>query len=160
MKKVLIAIDYDPSAQKVAESGYSLGKAMNAEITLLHIIADAVYYSSLQYSPIMGFNGMNSPDLMPPVENGKLNKAAIGFLERTKTHLRDESIHIITEEGETAASILKIATEKGFDIIVMGSHSRSGLDKIVMGSVTEEVLHKSTIPLYIIPIQGEKEQGH
>jgi nucleotide-binding universal stress UspA family protein len=33
----------------------------------------------------------------------------------------------------------------------MGSHSRKWLEKILMGSVTEEVLHKSSIPLFIIP---------
>ena len=48
MKKILVTLDYDPSAQKVAEIGYKLGKAMNAEIILLHVIEDAVYYSSLE----------------------------------------------------------------------------------------------------------------
>jgi len=37
------------------------------------------------------------------------------------------------------------------DIIVMGSHSRRWLENIVMGSVTEEVLHHTSIPLFIIP---------
>jgi nucleotide-binding universal stress UspA family protein len=50
MKKVLIALDYNPTAQKVAEVGFSMAKAMNAEITLLHVIADPVYYSSPGYS--------------------------------------------------------------------------------------------------------------
>jgi nucleotide-binding universal stress UspA family protein len=46
LKKVLIALDYDPTAQKVAETGYSLAKAMGAEVILLHAISDPVYYSS------------------------------------------------------------------------------------------------------------------
>jgi nucleotide-binding universal stress UspA family protein len=37
------------------------------------------------------------------------------------------------------------------DIIVMGSHSRSGLEKMLMGSVTEKVLHQSSVPVLIIP---------
>ena len=57
MKKVLIALDYNPTAQKVAEAGFSMAKAMNAEVILLHVISDPVYYSSTEYSPIMGFNG-------------------------------------------------------------------------------------------------------
>ena len=43
MKKVLIALDYNPTAQKVAEVGFSLAKSMNAEITLLHVITDPVF---------------------------------------------------------------------------------------------------------------------
>ena len=58
MKKVLIALDYNPTAQKVAETGFSMAKAMNAEVTLLHVISDLVYYSSAEYSPIMGFTGI------------------------------------------------------------------------------------------------------
>ena len=41
-KKVLIALDYNPTAQKVAEVGFSMAKSMNAEITLLHVISDPV----------------------------------------------------------------------------------------------------------------------
>ncbi|MFZ4739889.1 MAG: universal stress protein [Bacteroidales bacterium] len=42
MKKVLIAIDYNPTAQKVVEIGYSIAKEMEAEVTLLHIISNPV----------------------------------------------------------------------------------------------------------------------
>ena len=54
LKKVLIALDYDKSAQKVAAAGYEMAKAMNAEVVLLHVISDPVYYASVEYSPIMG----------------------------------------------------------------------------------------------------------
>lgn len=40
MNKILIALDYDPSAQKVAETGFSFAKAMKAEITLLHVMTN------------------------------------------------------------------------------------------------------------------------
>ena len=62
MKKILIALDYDPTAQKVAETGHKLAKAMNARTILLHVISDATYYSSLNYSPIMGFGGFSNAD--------------------------------------------------------------------------------------------------
>ena len=52
MKKILIALDYDPTAQKVAEAGFSLAKAMGANVVLIHVVADIMYYSSMAYSPI------------------------------------------------------------------------------------------------------------
>lgn len=61
MAKVLIALDYNPSAQKVAEAGFNLAKAMNAQTILLHVTSDATYYSSLNYSPIMGFGAFSIP---------------------------------------------------------------------------------------------------
>ena len=60
MKKVLIALDFDPVAQKIAESGYALAKSMNAKVVLLHVVSDAAYYSSLNYSPMMGFDSFES----------------------------------------------------------------------------------------------------
>jgi hypothetical protein len=46
-KKVLIALDYNPTAQKVAETGFSMAKSMNAGITLFHVISYQAYYSAL-----------------------------------------------------------------------------------------------------------------
>jgi nucleotide-binding universal stress UspA family protein len=57
MKKVLIALDYDQTAQKVAEVGFAMAKAMNAEVTLLHVLSESIYYSSAEYSPVIGFVG-------------------------------------------------------------------------------------------------------
>ena len=43
--------------RKWQKQGYSFAKAMGAEVILLHVISDPVYYSSPEYSPIMGFTG-------------------------------------------------------------------------------------------------------
>ena len=60
VKKVLIALDYNPTAQKVAEVGFSTAKAMNADIVLLHVISDAVYYSSIEYSTYYGVQWLHA----------------------------------------------------------------------------------------------------
>lgn len=151
MQKVLIALDYDPTAQKVAEVGFLLAKTMGAEVILLHVVSDPVYYSSTEYSPIMGFSGyMDTAPLQLDSVDG-LRKASQQFLDKSKRHLGDEAIQTLVKEGDFAESILKAAKELHADIIVMGSHSRKWLENIVMGSVTEEVLHHTSIPLFIIP---------
>jgi nucleotide-binding universal stress UspA family protein len=156
MKKVLIALDYDPTAQKVAETGFSLAKAMGAEVVLLHVMARPVYYSSLEYSPIMGFNGFMQKGPLQMNSMESLEKASIEFLEKSKQHLGDNTIQTLVKEGEFFESILKTAKDLHVDIIVMGSHSRRWLDDILMGSVTEKVLHHSTIPLFIVPTKKGK----
>jgi nucleotide-binding universal stress UspA family protein len=151
MKKVLIALDYDPTAQKVAETGFSLAKSMEAKVVLLHVIADPIYYSSTDYSPIMGFTGyMDMGPLQIDSVDG-LKKASQYFLDKSKHHLGDDTIETLVKEGDFAESILKTAKDLHIDIIVMGSHSRRLLDEILMGSVTEKVLHHTSIPLFIIP---------
>ena len=159
MKKILIALNYDPSAQKIAEAGYSLARAMNARVILLHVISDASAYASLNYSPIMGFDNFNNLNVIEPVITDELlRKTAQEYLDKSKKHLEDENIETVVKDGDFGNSILDVAAEMNADIIVMGSHGRSGLDKILMGSVAEKVLHHSSIPLFIIPTRDSAEK--
>ena len=158
MKKILIALDYDPTAQKVAETGHKLAKAMKARTILLHVISDATYYSSLNYSPIMGFGGF-SRDTIQIDTAEELMKVAQDYLDKSKQHLRDRMIETVVRKGDFGETILKTATDLNVDIIVMGTHSRRGLEKILMGSVAEKVLHHSLIPLFIIPTRDLEERN-
>jgi len=151
MKKVLIALDYDPTAQKVAEMGFELAQSMKSEVILLHVIADPIYYSSLEYSPIMGFTGYLNTDPLQFNAIEMLKTASLNFLDKSRIHLGDRTIETIVEDGDFAESILRTAKQQHADLIIMGSHSKKWLENIVMGSVTEQVLRQTTIPLYIIP---------
>lgn len=150
MKKILIALDFDPTAQKVAEVGYSFATSLSAEVILIHVIVDPIYYSSIESYPIMGYTGsLITPFQIPDVEETK--KESGMFLNKIKVHLGDDNIETIIKEGDFAEVILQTAQELKVDAIVMGSHSRRWLEEIIMGSVTEEVLRHSTKPLFIIP---------
>src|SRR4051794_2337328 len=92
MKKVLIALDYNRSAEKIAETGYALAKGLGAEVTLIHVIADAAYYSTLEYSPVMGYTGFSSPEMVPLLDMAELKNASKSFLEQSKKHLGDDTI--------------------------------------------------------------------
>lgn len=151
MKEILIALDYNPTAQKVAETGYEFAKEMHAEITLLHVISDPVYYSSSVYSPIMGFGGYVGIDFLQKDITDELIKSSYSFLSKTIIHLGDKTIHTRVTVGNVADSILALSKEIHTDIIIMGSHSRKWLEAIVIGSAAEKVLRQTTIPLLIIP---------
>jgi nucleotide-binding universal stress UspA family protein len=145
IKKVLIALDYDETSQKVAEQGFSMAQAMNAETILLHVISEQpVYYS--------GYGNMRElrVDIMDD-----LQKSTQKFLDKVKKHLGDESVKTILKEGRIAETILNTAKELNVDIIVIGSHSRKWLENIIMGSQAVDVLKETTIPLYIIPTKKQ-----
>ena len=155
MKKVLIALDYDPSAEIIAEKGYELAKALQAETVLVHVIAEPAYYSSMDYSPVMGFTGFAGfSDVNIPEVIDELKVESKRFLDQSKEHLGDPGIKTLVTEGVFADSILEAAKQEAADIIVMGSHGRSGLNKLLTGSVAEQVLHHSSIPIYIIPTKS------
>jgi len=156
MKKVLIALDYDPTAQRVAEIGFSMAKAMKAEIILLHVIADPAFYSSLEYSPITGFVGYMDMINLQSISVDGLKNASLQYLEKIKQHLGLKTIQTIVKEGDPAESILASVKELHIDIIVMGSHSRRWLEKILIGSVTQKVLNDIMVPIIIIPTKQKK----
>ncbi len=155
MKKVLIALDYDPTAQKVAEAGFSLAKSLKAEVILLHVINESANYSTPGHFPIMGYTGYVdvSPTVLESADG--LRNASLQYLDKTRQHLGDKSIETLVADGGFAETILKSAKEVHADIIVIGSHSQKWLENILMGSVTEEVLKASSIPLYIIPTKKD-----
>lgn len=155
MKKVLIALDYNPTAQKVAEQGYALAKSMNAEVVLLHVIADSSYYISADYSPIMGFNGYMDQGVLD-MDNEDLKKISYKYLESTKIHLKDPKIQTVVAVGEIAGTILINAKKMHADVVVLGSHSLKWLENIVMGSVSKKILNNTSLPLYIIPTKYRK----
>jgi len=149
MKKILITLDYEPSATKVAEEGYAIAKALQAKVILMHVVADASYYSASEYTPIMGFTGFNNVDINNLIDG--LKDEAQRFLNESKAHLGDGDIETGVVEGDFAPSILDFAREKEVDMIVMGTYGRRGINKLLMGNLAEKVLHDSPIPVLVIP---------
>jgi len=141
VKRVLIALDYDETAEKVALQGFAMAKAMNAEVILLHVISEQpAYYSSYTYTREWQVDIIS--DLRVAIQK---------FLDKAKKQLGDESIRTEIEFGDIAYVILGTAKDLNADIIVMGSHSRKWLENIILGSQAADVLKKTAIPLYIIP---------
>jgi nucleotide-binding universal stress UspA family protein len=154
--RVLIALDYDPTATEVAEKGFLLAKSMDAELILLHVVSDLVLYSNADYSPIMGFTGFNDLSQIQMERTDELKNVSRNYLENTRQHLGDENIKIVVEEGDFADTIITVAGKMGVDMIVMGSHSRKWLEEILVGSVTETVLRRTEVPLFIVPTKQKK----
>ena len=155
MKNLLIALDYDPTAQKVAEIGFSLAKTMNAKVTLLHVMADLIYYSTADDIAIMGFSPYFDSGLLELKNKDEMRKVSQKFLDKIQHHLGDNSIKTIVEEGNIAEMIISTANNEKAHVIVLGSHSRRWLESIILGSVAEKVLHLSSIPLFIIPTKKQ-----
>jgi len=141
IKKVLIALDHDPTALKVVQEGFIMAKTMEAEVILLHVIINSLTYSLTYLN--MGSLQLNS------VENFKDNSQK--FIEKSKHYPGKGMIQNTIKAGDFALSILNSAKEMEVDIIIMGSHSTKWLQEIIMGRITNEVLQQNKIPILIIP---------
>ena len=150
MKKVLIAIDYNPVSEKVAEAGYELAQRLGAQVCLMHVMDDIGYYST-PFPTFMGYEGYSmAPDLNVAEELRNIGK---DYLDSAARHLNDETVTTYMGEGDTANSILDYAREWNADLIVMGTHSHSALEKILLGTVASKVLEKTKVPVYMVPVK-------
>jgi nucleotide-binding universal stress UspA family protein len=61
------------------------------------------------------------------------------------------------EFGDTSDGIINCSREFGADMIVIGTHSRSGIDRLLMGSIAEQVVRQSEIPVLVVPFVEEGE---
>lgn len=151
MKKVLVAIDYNPISEKVVNEALKLTDSMEAEICLIHVLADVSYYGT-QFPTFMGYEGYSGmgPDFEMAME---MRKIAEEFLEKAAEHVDHPNVTTHLAEGDTGQSILDYAQNWNADLIVMGTHSHSALEKLLMGTVAEKVLEKTKIPVYMVPIK-------
>lgn len=156
--KILVALDYSPSAPLIVKKATELANAFSADVVLLHVLSDVTYYSALNYSPIMGFDSFSNLDIVQTTTIEEVRNAAFDFLDKIAAKFKDIKVDRMVREGDFADEILNGCAESKAKIIVMGTHSRSGFDKIFMGSVAEKVLHKSETPVYVIPIREEQDK--
>lgn len=151
MKKVLIALDYNPNSETVAKQGYQLAKTLGAQVCLIHVLADVSYYAT-SYPSFMGFEGINDYQVDLSIL-AELRKVAEDYLETASTHLQDPSVQTYLAEGITSQAILNYADEWHADLIVMGTHSHSVLEKVLMGTTASKVLEKTPIPVFMVPVK-------
>ena len=64
-------------------------------------------------------------------------------------------ITTFNDYGSTADGILKCSEEFGADMIVVGTHSRTGIDRFLMGSIAEDVVRHAQVPVLVVPMKGE-----
>lgn len=148
MKKVLIALDYNPNSEKVVDKGYELAQLMEAKVCLFHVLAEVRYYG-MQYEPFMGYEGYAFP-IDYKIQEEFVNVAK-DYLEKTAAHLHGDNIITHLAEGDTAKKILEFAEEWKADVVVMGTHSHSTLEKLFLGTVASTVLERTKIPVYMVP---------
>lgn len=155
MKKICIALDYNPTAEKVAKIGYDYARALEADIYLIHVISDPIYYG-IEYDPIMGYENPFSDSNFELLKG--LKKSAEDFLLNSAEYLGCENINIKVLEGDTGEAILDYCLENGIELLVIGTHSHSVLENIMMGNTALKIVRHTKIPLLVVPTKHAEDQ--
>lgn len=134
ISRILVATDFSLPAESALEWGWRLGTAFGAKLVLLHVID---IFGSAQL-------GAHLSDPLLPI----LREQATRRMQEWQT--RAPGAEAVIREGAPRPVIVESAIELQCQMIVMGTHGRSGLAHLLMGSVAEYVVRHSKVPVLTV----------
>ena len=141
-RTILHPTDFSEQAQYALRLANFLARHHSARLILLHVAPPT-----------------HPAGMVPPGRNPKSYFVALRKKLRQLLSL-DSGVEskVRTAEGEPGPEILRVAQEIGCDLIVMGTHGRTGLKHLLIGSVAEEVLRKASCPVLTVKTPIEEPQ--
>ena len=144
-KHILVAVDESPMSYAAVEQALELAKDLNSRVTLMSVIA------------VDPFVGDDFYKVAPAITDYFLHaeKVAQDRLAEVKLSFDRDEIEVDTKviRGiSPSEGIIHVADEVGADLILMGSHGRTGFKKMMLGSVAQNVLTQSPIPVLIVKV--------
>jgi len=156
MKKILIGVDDSIFANHAIAYGFELAQKLGAEVGLVHVIEPV---PMMEATDTVGLPMESGIDYVTPELMNLQQKGSDTLIERViKKYGHGEDITHFTEYGSTAEGIVDCARKFHADMIVVGTHSRTGLDRLFMGSVAEHVVRYSPVPVIVVPMPKEEEK--
>jgi nucleotide-binding universal stress UspA family protein len=146
-KKILVASDFSPYAQAAADAAGVMARAFVGDLTLLHVVPLSVYVDLAQ----LDSGSAPAPDLLAAARL-KVQKSADAELARLKAEGVIASF--VTVDGPAPAEIARVAREGHFDLVVVGTHGRTGLRHLALGSVAENVVRLAPCAVLVVRLEG------
>ena len=140
ISKILCPVDFSETSRRALETAVDLAARLDAKVRVIH-----VYQWPASALP----NGvLETPDDFEAVLEERLGKQLDAFVGESAVEGADLTTNIC--EGVPYAEITAVAEEMGADLIVIGTHGRTGLAHFLLGSVAERVLRTSEIPVLTV----------
>ena len=139
--KILHPTDFSDCAAGAQVTAVGLGEKLGGEIVLLHVLVE---------TPLYGESVLSMPKVQSVYDAQR--KWAEEALEARATELRGYGVKTSwrANVGVPFEEIVKIAAEERADMIVMGTHGRSGLNRVLLGSVAERVIRLAPCPVLTV----------
>jgi len=143
--RILIAVEELPLAERVFKRGISLAKEFNSEVALVHVVT--------------------IPTSVGSIDAGILPEEAMDFSKKAGENLLKNLIESYSEGikveeylpiGSPVDEVANVVKEFDADLLVVGTHARSGLSKFFLGSVEEQIV--STVDCEVLVVKKEKKK--
>jgi nucleotide-binding universal stress UspA family protein len=141
IKKILFPVDLSEASPRIAVAVNTMAAKFGSEIHLLFVARVFEHFTSI-YVPHPSIDRFER----------ELAEGAEKRLSEFRNDLFKEFSAVRTEVriGNIPEEIVRYAEEKEIDLLIMGTHGRTGLDRAVFGSVAERVVRSSKIPVLLV----------
>ncbi len=136
IQNVLIATDFSRYSNTALDFGLQLAKSYQANAYVVFVVPSDEFL-------------LAGPDAYVAAKDaaGRDLQDLKAELKRTRSYVEGKDYHLCLLEGEVPQTILEFAHRTRIDLIVLGTHGRSGLGKALMGSVAERVFRRAQVPV-------------
>jgi len=150
-KKVLFCTDFSENSDYAFEFAYGIAKRDEGLLYILHVLPDNPHQAFAER--YIGKEDLEK--IRKSIGEDLDNKYREHYVEKIENEIKFE---IVTKSGRGEKEILKFAKKENVDIIVMGTHGKTGIEHVFFGSVAEKVIRNSTLPVFIIPCKKKIER--
>jgi nucleotide-binding universal stress UspA family protein len=141
--RILVPTDFSPASAAAFATATELAEPFRASITLLHVLEDP-YATSAYAAEVYGYLPQGLKETWQRNAEAHLLKV-LPAEERDRIGASSEVVF-----GSPAQAIVEHAEGRGFDLIVMGTHGRSGVAHLLLGSVAERVVRTAPCPVLTV----------
>ena len=138
--KILVPVDGSAPSRAAVDLALRLATAEGASVIFAHAIEVTKIIAMSAQSPIGPAYALDTARAAAK----KILEEALAQAKGSKPAVTAETV-----EGDCVTSLLDLATQRGADLIVVGSHGRSGLSRALLGSVAEGILRRSSQPVLV-----------
>jgi universal stress protein A len=149
-QKILVPVDFSEHSAEAVRVAADLARRFEAALTLVHV------YDPLVYALPDGFTYMPQPaiDQLLQAFTDQLAQTKREALEAGATRVETQVL-----QGIVAGAIIERAERGAFDLIVMGTHGRTGMQHVLIGSTAERVVRLATCPVLTVKNAKVKAPG-
>ena len=151
-KRVLFCTDFSENADYAFEFAFGIAKRDNGLLYILHVIP----YNPNQTYVENWIDGETLVKIQRGIEEDLVNNYKERYIKKIEGEIEFETV---TKSGREDNEIIKFAKKEHVDIIVLGTHGRTGIDHVFFGTVAEKVLPHSPFPVFIIPCKKKLERS-
>jgi len=143
IRRILCPIDFSDHSRRALDNAIAIARWYEARVTVLHVFSPAPVPAMAPGHVVF------EPIILTAVDRDQLLADTKAFAERDDAS--GVAIEAVVREGTMASEILDQATSMKADLLVIGTHGRSGFERLLLGSVAEKVLRRASCPVMTVP---------